>query len=419
MAKTEPRSVQKRIAPHVLIDDDNRIQILSSIEPIAEEIISFDNIVNLTAKLMDISDFELRLVRFFDAYCIDLFSFRKDMYVENIWRRCVPYYFCKSPLLRQAVYLFSCLNLWPLFDYEKYGQGSHITNLDLASQGKVYLRKGCEVRKPNDDEIYLKTTYYFLNTIREKNSAINKLVGFENGASSHETGDLAVELFFTCTLIFSFLGIHSHRLVPLVSFNHGIKNDFLGVCRGLLITRDVCEKSCGENLQRFFWTTRRVAVNGTKDISITSSLDKQLLEYFSRETINSASTLKRECFTGAINVLNRVMSTASTLNNPIPVFSWVLLVNHDLLNYIWSQDFFALRILYVYACLCQISRFLLNISQNMWVDYILWFKNYNQSNFGGWKYDFDKGFYNLIKSEYLIEHGNFAVYTSLDPTDLR
>ncbi|CUM64862.1 uncharacterized protein PRCAT00002477001 [Priceomyces carsonii] len=353
----------------------------------------FDNILNLPTKLMTISNFEFRLVKFFDVYCINLFSFGADKYVDTIWRRHVPHYFCRSSLIRLAVFLFSCLNLWPIYEYQKFGQDSS-----------------------NDDDIYLRTTMYFANAVREKNSAINRLMSLtEDEASSLEGVDLAAELMFTSTLIFSFLGIHSHKLLPLISFNEGPKNDFLSVCEGLVNIREVCMLRSGGQVQRYFWTARRIRSLKCKSIPITALLNEQLQEYFDDEIVDAALSLKRECYRELITILQQLLRTGSKHNYPIPVFIWVLVIDNTLFKYIRSKDFFALRLLYVYACLCQISRFLLNLLQNMWIDYIHWFRDYNIKLFGDWKYAFDKGFFNLVKSEFLIDVGKCAIYDTLDP----
>ena len=76
--------------------------------------------LNATTKLLQINLLELQLLKFFHEQCTQFFSFcGVDKNIEYVWSHSVPTIFSQSLLVRNAIYLFSALTLWPFYNIDE------------------------------------------------------------------------------------------------------------------------------------------------------------------------------------------------------------------------------------------------------------------------------------------------------------
>lgn len=120
----------------------------------------------------------------------------------------------------------------------------------------------------------------------------------------------------------------------------------------------------------------------------------------------------------AINFLDASMQISIEIMSPVPLFKRIWLVDDRIHYLLKSKNVFALRILFVFSCLCLITRLQFMNEINVWVDYIEWFKTYSLglSNLNLEFYRFDNQLYNLVViNKYRINPNNLHDLARFDP----
>lgn len=314
---------------------------------------------------LHVSSFELRLLHFFQHFCIPAFTNGAPEKVSTVWRNEVPFLWKQSKLLRMSVYLFSAMNLWPLCNLQEL--------LDNDSEReKVLLLQSYVVDPDVRDNLYIATIEYFSSCLQLSTQEIGKLI------SSNETVSVikSAEILLSGIMIFSFLGMHPHRIIPLVSFPDGGKSetDLLSICDGLRIT-------FLENINVLLSSPYGGIFRSDECMEPEEELKYPIIENLKFRLQQELETEYSPVFKEAITQLEISLYRSIVLKYPRPLFRWILL--QDVLNKcIKSKMPFALKILYNFASLCNICKYHVFASSNMWLDYIEWYKQENFRKYG-------------------------------------
>lgn len=375
-------------------------------------------LINSTAKQLHISNFEYRLLHYFQSFCVPLFSFNKDSRVDAVWRNEVPKLWHKSPLVRQAVFLFSSINLWPLVNLECFIENPHDTrklyeaksyneveelNMLLAGQGPNFDPDS----SPEDGNLYVKTTNYFMSSLRqtsEKISEHSQIVGNRTVCMGDDTFTQSAELVISGILIFAFLGIHPHRLLPLVNFDpDNEETDFLAICAGIrqTMSRAIGPLSNTPYKDLFFLDKMAKQLPTIPNCyPIIQILKNSLIDWIHHnhydECISSDTALEVEVYTDCLDLFHSCLYSAVSMNYPIPLFRYIIMVDSGLQPLIRAKRPFAVKLLYYYSALCMMCRLLLFSHTSIWMDYMEWYKNHCESHFGGWHSQDELVLYKLV-----------------------
>ncbi|KAG2736884.1 hypothetical protein G9P44_000974 [Scheffersomyces stipitis] len=387
----------------------------------------FDQIASLnelTSKL-NISTFELRLLNYFDRHCIYMFSFGVNDEVHNVWKNHVPSIFLQSKLVRDSVFSFSAINMFPHCDLEllKYDDDMYgRIKLDRANKTVTYDPNAVRTKISPDDEdtLYDRTAKYFMDSINKTNITIGS--GNIQGPSIPVFRDdlTAKELVVSGILIFSFLAIHPHKLLPLVSFAED-ETDFLSMCLGISATMISCQAAIlrSELSGMFIHEERGLETPSLKDCTypLLMKLKQDLDQIYGGDEFDSIVATEYNILSSTLQILHTGLYRSVKLNYPIPLFKWTLMISPNFRDLVYEKNFFALRILYVYSSLCMITRFMIYNDSNMWLDYIHWYKDYNLENFGNkWVYPMDEKSYELTAvKKYMFEGLDYTALATFDP----
>lgn len=376
------------------------------------------------ARNLEITRFELRLLKFFHAYCIPMFSFGMNSGADRVWRQEVPIYFTGSKLIRSAVFAFSCINLWPLcdvVDIKRIDDGisklQHGVRPSRTYNEKQILNTSVDEEDSKDpfldnffatgeisteQNLFYKTSNYFLSTLNYLTSSIQV-----DPANTFQ----CVELFLASNVMFAFLGVHPHRLVPLIDLDGGkvgddsSNTDFMSICFRLRNSRNDCFDRVLETPFKelmLFSSNKDQAVNKQK-IPLIEKL-KEELQYYSSISYES------NIIESSIDNLKTCMQVAIYLNYPIPIFTWTLLVSEEFYNLAYDRNYLALKILFVYSCLNSYTSFKIYNNQNMWADYINWYAQHYTLD------HFEQCFHKIVieKGE-VLDYGDYELLRSFDP----
>ncbi|KAK6199305.1 uncharacterized protein RJT21DRAFT_45719 [Scheffersomyces amazonensis] len=371
---------------------------------------------------LGISKFELRLLDFFNSYCIFGFSFGVHPQIHRAWKNEIPRLFMHSELVRNSVLSYASLNLFPLCDLEYvFSQDESMSKIKFNSNVEsIYKGKVGLIDDGEDDaqeNIYIKASNYFSDTLMMKNQLLAKQKEIFYGPSFIEVGP-ATELFVSSVLIFSFLALHPHKLVPLVSFNEDEHEpDFLSICKGIrqtIVAYSAAITNSPFGLLFIFDTGKKVPSIKECSYPLIVSLIRDLNAEFDNKDLTSTSTHEYQVLRETIEVLHECMYKATSFGYPVPVFRWILIIPHEFRQLVYQKNFFALRLIYVFASLCSMTRFQLFRDSNMWVDYMEWYKSYNFKLYNGaWKYSLDDRLYYLAE----IKSFRFGLLQRLDLSD--
>ncbi|KAK6199303.1 uncharacterized protein RJT21DRAFT_3112 [Scheffersomyces amazonensis] len=403
------------------------------VEKDRREFFKFQNqlVLSQATSQLGISRFELRLLNFFNNYCVYLFSFGVNRQVHNVWANHVPKLFLESELVRNSVYAFATINLFPLCELEQLRISDKLFEDDLNSFQDMSIHdqvksadhnfgnfayKEHSLTSTDGNNLFIRAANYFTNSIAGKNSLLSD-------ESTEYYGPYVLdpkrskELLISSILIFSFLGVHPHKLIPLVSFNDQ-ESDFLSICKGIRLTIISVSPTIRESeFNGLFHFENKSKAPPLKEsmYPVIVALRNDLETEFQQRELDSRSAAAHEVYEECIGILHDCFYRAILMDYPIPIFRWILLLPIEFHDYVYEKDYFALYLLYVFSSLSTIMHFQLFEDKNMWIDYIKWFKTYNEnleregqtelmslftstfnSSISPWRYSLGASFYQLV-----------------------
>lgn len=393
-----------------------------------------ETLINSTSTIIGISRFELRLLDFFDKYCIYLFSFGVNMVIDEMWRKDVPTLFASSPLVRNSIYLFAAINMWPLCDVESLF-------LTDVQESKQLIKKPITWGDTDDshsvcpdsfsqllsmssfDNLYKRTLEYFSLLLSGTQEAL--LLEAEYALQDPRR---AAELGISGILIFLFLGLHPHKLVPILL--HQVEDDpdeymsstdFVAICRGVQSTFEMGINAISQTNFRTIYGAKEHFVHPNikhHGFALITRLERELSEYFAEydDIVDLRISLEIDALRESIELLATAFLFSAKMNYPVPVFKWPLLVPQHFDQLLRDKHIFALRLYFQFACLCCIFHFSLYNNRNIWRDYLDWFRKYNFKTYGGWFFDLDRSFYHLvIDFDYKYDLQSMKHFGQFDP----
>lgn len=364
---------------------------------------------------LSISRFEYRLLDFFDHFCSPMFSYGVNIQVQKVWKDRVPGLFMTSPLVRSAVFSFAALNLFPLCDLNRVCETNTMRS-EIFSQSGLHDTVNFNPLMSLGDNLAVlhnDSTNYFLQAINYTKDIVGGSV-----AKNAVTRQNASELAISSVLIFTFTCMQPRGVTPLVCWD-GSESDLISLTRGISTIRLQCVALL-ENSEfgGIFDLEEELATLHKAACPLIHALhDDFLKEYSNTDEFTTESFIEIEALETCLTTLHNLILRSVTFDYPVPLFKWPLLIEDDFRALIYSQNFYALRITFVYSCLSSFLRFELYPDDNVWLDYMRAYKQYNWDLYGGWKYEWDAALY-VIAHDQLSKFkttGDLATFDPLDP----
>lgn len=105
---------------------------------------------------------------------------------------------------------------------------------------------------------------------------------------------------------------------------------------------------------------------------IINKLTNQLIQIQSSIDESTFTTLNE-----SIKVISNSINLAIKLQNPVPLFKKIWFSDDKFYKLLKKRQYFSLRVLFVFLCLCMMTRLPFMNEINVWVDYIEWFMNFS------------------------------------------
>ncbi|KAI5963058.1 uncharacterized protein KGF55_002850 [Candida pseudojiufengensis] len=330
-------------------------------------------ILNQTSTMLGITKFELRLLKFFDSECIQLFSYGVNECIYNAWKYKVPNLFMQSDLVRQSIFAFSAIALSTTLELDI------VQNQDNSNKTNFMTSKNWnhDMALDSKDNIYYQTTYNFLDTLSKASAKIDELKVVPN---SFQDPIVAKELVVSSILIFSFLGVQPHKLIKLISFNKDEEEvDMIRISGGTRDTILNCSTAVANSDLAgllFFRVEEMRSSPTSKDCGypIINYLLNELYVFSDSLDLSFKSSQLEEIFKTNIDYLTRAMYGSRYYKFPIPLFRYLMVITEDFKDLLYKKHSFALKILFVYASLASIARFQMYNDNNIWRDHLIWYE---------------------------------------------
>lgn len=379
--------------------------------------LKIQTLINSPSQQLNISRFELRVFDFFNQYCTNLLTFGANKKVDRVWKLEVPSLFVSSPLVRLAMFSFATINLWPLcdlikvqeLDYEMDSKNLYTlpNKLDFHDKNRTSpaeshhlvhgdfhsnLYGSIRTDDNSTDSLYARTTQYFMDTLNHSNDIITKIKTTTLG-DHDKIANQCCEMAISGIIIFAFLGIHPHKLLPLVDFSHDpnnveseymssegtpFVNDFVSLSQGI---RNVTQMSghivFNSRFRDIFLASDAEVVRPRKlkdEYYIIKQLKYHLSASYPFDVINSSTSFEINVISEQVFNLESALYGTINFNYPVPLFRWIIFLSEDFIALVRRKNYCALHLLYIFACLCLVTNFALFNKTNMWLDYIDWFK---------------------------------------------
>ncbi|CAH2354405.1 hypothetical protein CLIB1423_16S01948 [[Candida] railenensis] len=420
--------------------------------------------LNSTTSQMQISKFELRLLHYFNQIYLN------DQSVENpgmerIWKFEVPILWQQSDLVRHSVFSLTAMILWNICDLEAMYKEDYDPNeiqgrSDFSSRNRSTrsdsqtesihsastsseLSIECEVsskfpltpgqidefKQTTREEfgidadnveqmknlLFTKSNEYFIKCLNRTYKVMETIQRQDMSVKSQYQ---AAEIVMSGILLFSFLALQPHGLVPLMTFDPKV-TDLVSMVKGMKV-------SMGKSFPLLFNSGYSGLFHAsehlfpptfTEDDSypICENLKSNLEEYLEAKSIVAEE--ERGHFREALRLLDIVFYRTIEMKNPSPILRYIFLFDHWILDDAkQNKNVFSLKILFTYAALCLMSKLRLFSEANIYLDYLHWYKELNMELFGDWRYPDDEAFYDLIAIKGLvIDNKNFDVLKTFDP----
>lgn len=355
-----------------------------------------------------ISTFEYRLLKYFHEVYLPPGEMKQPP-LKNLWQVQVPKLFHESALVRSSIFSLCSLNLWNLCDLSSWIHDSvSESEMKFIALGNL----GDLDDMPNISEYLMeRTRLYYEDTLQKTFKLINEL---STGQLKITSINGAAEIVISGVLLFSFLALQTHGLLPLVSFD-AEQPDLLSMCYGMRVSMMKAFPLLYDSQYSALFYKNEILTppKVTENYPFVEYLAKEVEKYHDKALI---TTSQYENFLHAVNLMNVLTCSSIEQNFPLPLYKWVFLVKEEVYEYARRDKLFlAFKLMYAYACLNMICKFYLKQDTNMWRDYIDWYKDHSFTLFGSWNDDYDRRFYELVVSKYTIPDDHYDMLRTFYP----
>lgn len=358
-----------------------------------------------------ISVFELKLLKLFKTCMIPITNFVNGPLYDMTTVQ-IPNIFSQSSMVRNAVFLLSCLNLWPISNGGKLKLDIFNADFKLRQPKfsvdphmKTIFDKRCKFLEPSKygpytNSLYDLTCKYFYQVIGEINELIStdidRLSGTEQISSLR-----ARELMISGFLVMIYLSLHPHKLVPLVQFDSefvagttvdtmiDLNTDILTIANNVRCLTEIAALSVRNS--KFSLLLMFNLNEPIKLLPLSAHLQHELEVLAPFISQNQYDLLFR-----VVKIFSLCIDKAHLFNTLMPILKFIIFCPQLFIALVKQKHFFSLRILFIHSMILQHLRLCVFVDNNIWFDYINWYAKYNLQEFGGWKHCFDQLLYDTL-----------------------
>lgn len=303
--------------------------------------------------------FEINLLACYHDISIPYTTFFVNKRHMHIWTQIVPLHFSESQALKLCILAAGCLWMIPFIKL-------HVNPAEFRDL--AYPNGEC-----NEDWKLEMMSGYLLDALCLTNAAIHQLRNDTHGVGQYNS--LLGNIMVSSAILYGIVGLYPGSLLPLVHFpgtGEELKVDFLSHSMKfrLLILEHfhlLPELDVGDLFQldeiRFIPPMRIVVIEQIREKLNSHYNAASFLE------INSKLAEEIMILRDSLVALEKICALTIKYNYPVRLFQWLLFCRVEFIELVRKKTPFALRLLYLYACLCIRYRCWL-FEDNMWTAFV-------------------------------------------------
>lgn len=355
--------------------------------------------LNEPFKHMKVSRFQYRLLKYFHQGLI--LRTIKEPPLRAMWSLEVPSLFRLSELMKNSMYSLSTMSLLHKCDLATWVDPTNVV-IDTSFFPEPV---------PNIVEfrlnLHLAVRLYYQRTLEETFTIMDKVACKKMTVSTVEQ---AAEIFLSGSLLYMFLALQADNIVPLrhedprqpdlISMGHG-KRESMELCCPLL------RKS---QYSALFLKNILSFPENERDFPFVQTL-RSYAEAMHES--GELATTKLAYYREALDSLSQIIASAVARQSGYVIYKWLFLLSEPVYGYLRvDRDRFANKLLFAFCCLNILSGFYLKRKQNVWMEYIEWYRHQREDR---WEDGFDERLDKLIRTGFSFASSNFKVLHTFQP----
>lgn len=343
--------------------------------------------LNSTSNLMSISNFEVRLLKYFLDFGGKFFTFNMHSSCERFWSEEVPKLWCTSDLIKAAIYTISSTKLLGCYE----GEDIKNIHLELDHECQNNILTNDQHTKINLLEATLKYSRKTTALISHFNSLLPEFTS--------EIEDVIGELFIGNTIL-----LGSKCVSPGLSTYGEIASDMTKCGVINMMDHGLAFHTFSGNFFPMISRTKYELVLKSQE-KLPVKHENTLHSFFFIDYLKTYVAKKAESldilqisYFNAISLLESGSEKALLFKYPLPLF-WSLVdmsSDADFLEASKTGQHTALKIIFLFSCLC--SLFLkLSIPKSIWAEFIEFYVTHSFKTFGSFEDEFDENIYETVQ----------------------
>ena len=219
------------------------------------------------------------------------------------------------------------------------------------------------------------------------------------------------ELLSSCLLQMGYFVVNVGRVMPLLSLDRSQIDliTLLGAHR--FIIEKYLPKVANSKIPLLFPSDSVLPSDFDERYYLSDSLRRDLNDVYGESNPEVKAVLE-----GAIVVIERAIYRTMQYGLPYPLIAMIVqLSNNEFRSYLYQANEFALRILFVCAVLCAMSKFCTRRFDNIYYDYVAWYKEWQFTNRNKFEYLLDDKLYFLaLQTDFEPEFSSIGEFNPIE-----
>lgn len=337
---------------------------------------------------LGVLELDLKLLHYFSVWGFENYKMGKDPDLRVIWEK-LPEMMITLDLVKRSVV-------------------SYLGMLLLKEQYPEFMDQIADCKDAGTDETSPQYLYVYLT--RQFESLMSDIAQLVESIHTRDpTNAEATELIVGSKFMLMYIGSHPNRILPLVNFAERL-GDYLQLIQGSRDTQYQLAPLLCNTVYRMFIFDDRIQ---ECDIPILPTYEKFLLELDDPMVEVDGDDVVDAIRNAILSFNNQVYRTAR-YENQVPLYQILLYCTPNFFQAVYDQNLMALRLINLYSAFVLLTGCYFNRHTNIWVDFMNWYKLYNQKMFGDWYYLWDASLYRLMVEKDFVMNGCTG-YAQFDP----
>ncbi|CDR36341.1 CYFA0S01e00672g1_1 [Cyberlindnera fabianii] len=338
--------------------------------------------LNSMQSAMKITRFEQKLLKLYLDFGGAFFTGNKHAESQKVFEVDAPQLWCRSPLMKNAIYAISTMYLW------RFYRLNHISNVYLSGDGYLIIYTNND---PHELSLSQITDSYIQETFRLLRDSLLHVKIYDN------TDDVGV-IILANIILFAVISVHpvSQQILNVFNGSSNYLADLIEVSSGIINVADTrSDLIRGTGYETVLY--RHELLISPPENEPTMFPFIQYLQDYLRDTIQPLDPLY-EVYGLAINQFESACFLAVRFGYVLPILRTLMALSRNVsfVALLRVKDYIAMKIMYYLCCVISICGIKMFMEASLWDSYIEEFYQLAYDKFGGFEDQFDLVMYRHV-----------------------